>query len=139
MITRGQFWNRMLDELQAPKTIHTRRFGLAWMQTEGNGGRFNPFNTTLKMPGSTPLPGNDAGVQNYPSLNTGLEATRRTLTQTPGHGYELLLGKLRANASARELCEALIASDWGTEALILRVLDDVRDDYRTYADKPIVQ
>lgn len=137
MVTRGEFWNRLLDELQAPKTLHTRRFGLAWMQTEGDAAKFNPMNTTLKMPGSTQF--NSVGVQNYPDLATGVEATRRTLVNTKGHGYEPILGKLRQNAPAVEICKALIASDWGTTDLVLRVLEDVRDDYRKYADHPIVQ
>lgn len=39
----------------------------------------NPLDSVLRAPGSTPLPGNPAGVQVYPTLTEGLRADTETL------------------------------------------------------------
>lgn len=133
-MTRGEFARRVLEELSAPIKEHTRNALAAQMQTEGGSAKFNPFNTTLRLPGSTSLPGNTANVQQYLNAEQGIKATVMTLKE-PGHDYEPIVRRLRKNAYATSICQAIIESDWGTgeaegedEPLILEVLDDIRHD-----------
>jgi hypothetical protein len=123
-MTRGEFASRVTTALGAKVTLHTRRAWAAQMQTEGGGARNNPFNTTQRMVGSTDY--NSAGVQNYVSPEQGIAATVRTLHYA-GHGYELIIRRLRRNATATDIIRAIGYSDWGTDLeLALAVLDDIK-------------
>lgn len=129
-MTRGQFANRVTAGLGAKVTLHTRRAWQAQMQAEGGGAANNPFNTTLRMPGSTKYNdlGHGIGVQNYVNAEQGVQATIRTLKEN-GHGYEKIRQLLRANATAVQIVTAIGRSDWGTDAsLALEVLDEIKRD-----------
>jgi len=127
-VTRGEFANRVTKRLRAEVTLHTRRAWQAQMQAEGGSAAYNPFNTTLRMPGSTDynkLP-NGVAVQNYVSAAQGIEATVKTLREN-GHGYEKIRRLLIRNAPATEIVEAIGESDWGTDSsLALAVLGDIK-------------
>lgn len=128
---RGPFTNAVTRGLGAEVTLHTRRAFAAEAQAEtgsGTGGaRNNLFNTTANAPGATcynvvPC------VKNYPTPQIGIEATIRTIKE-PGHGYEKIRRRLRANAPAAAIVRGFGESEWGTNlALVLAVLDDVRND-----------
>lgn len=137
-MTRGQFANRVTKGLRAEVTLHTRRAWAAQMQAEGGDAAFNPFNTTLPMPGSTRY--NSVGVQNYVSAEQGVEATVKTLLEN-GHGYEVIRRRLLRNASATAIVEAIGDSDWGTDStLALTVLDEIKRGIQPLAEleaKPI--
>lgn len=121
---RGEFTAEVTRELGAPVTLHTRRALQAELQAEGGDARYNPFNTTLRLPGSTTY--NSVGVQNYTDAAQGVEATVKTLKEQ-GHGYHKIRRRLRANASAGEIVRAFGESAWGTNlTLVLAVLDDIR-------------
>lgn len=70
---------------------------------------FNAFGTTEKLPGSTTYPGNSAGVQEYTTLEQGLQASEDLLF---GGGPQttplapLLAGDLKAGNSPLTLLEA---------------------------------
>jgi hypothetical protein len=81
---------------------------------EGGNAARNPANTTLKMPGSTPLPGNTAGVQEYTSMDQGIEATCRTLLSNKGATYAGILTSLRNAWTPQVLIARWVASPWGT-------------------------
>jgi hypothetical protein len=122
---RGEFTAEVTRELGAPVTLHTRRAMQAELQAEGGGARYNPFNTTLRLPGSTTY--NSVGVQNYVDAAQGVEATVKTLKENHGQRYHLIRRRLRANASAGEIVRAFGESAWGTNlTLVLAVLDDIR-------------
>lgn len=127
-MTRGRFANEVTKRLGAKVTLHTRRAWQAQMQAEGGDAKHNPFNTTLRMPGSTDynkLP-NGVAVQNYTSAEQGIEATVKTLKEN-GHGYEEIRKMLRANATAVQIVTAIGRSAWGTDAtLALQVLDEIK-------------
>lgn len=123
-MTRGQFAAAVTKGLGAVVTLHTRRAWAAQMQAEGGDAAYNPFNTTLSMPGATNY--NAVGVKNYVSAEQGVQATIKTLKEN-GHGYEHIRRLLRANAPATEIVKAIGASDWGTDpTLALEVLDDIK-------------
>ena len=112
-MTRGAFARKVLEALDAPVKTHNRRALQAQIQAKGGNAAFNPFNTTLKMPGSRDLPGNTAHVQEYVSAEQGIAATVKTLRE-PGHGYEAIVRALRKNLPARDTIEFIIDSAWGT-------------------------
>jgi hypothetical protein len=121
----------------------------AWMAAEGGSANYNPLNTTLKLPGSTTLPGNTVGVQEYQSWRDGVAATVRTLREE-GHGYARIRRRLRLNAPAWAIVDAIIESDWGTgkeddpgkDTVIEQVLSDIQhqrtpNTLDVLEDKPI--
>ena len=74
-------------------------FVWGWTQMESGaqdscGADYNPLNTTQKMPGSTPLPGNSAGVQMFVSYDQGLQANAMVLKNGL---YPTLLAALAQN------------------------------------------
>jgi hypothetical protein len=134
-VTRGEFMHKVLADLGIEKTLDAREAIAAWMQAEGGSADNNPLNTTLVLPGSTTMPGNTAGVQEYASADSGVEATVRTLREE-GHGYAKIRRRLRFGAPAWAIVDAIIESDWGTghedkpgqDTVIEKVLDDIRHD-----------
>lgn len=123
---RGEFAAAVLREMHAPVTLHTRRALQAELQAEGGSARNNPFNTTLRLPGSTSY--NWVGVQNYIDPAQGVEATTKTLKQQCC-GYWRIRRALRENASARVIVRAFGRSEWGTNlSLVQAVLDDIIHD-----------
>lgn len=123
---RGEFANRVTKGLDAKVTLHTRRAWQAQMQAEGGSAKHNPFNTTQPMPGSTDY--NAVSVQSYKTAQQGIEATIKTL-HYKNHGYERIIKRLKNNAPATEIVEAIGQSDWGTSGdLASRVLDDIKHD-----------
>jgi len=128
-ITRGEFTQQVTKKLGAEVTLHTRRAWAAELQAEGGSAKFNPTNTTLRLPGSTNY--NSVGVQNYTSAEQGIEATVKTLKQQCC-GYYKIRRRLRANLSARKIVRGFGESEWGTNlTLVLAVLEDV-----THSRKP---
>lgn len=137
---RGQYAAEVITHFRDDVTLHTRRAFQAFFQTEEGEADFNPANTTLKTANSRPLPGNTAGVQEYASAKEGVKATIKTL-EGKGHGYERIIRRIKRNASAYEICVAIIESDWGTgeaineekKYLLLEVLDDIKHGRQSLA------
>lgn len=136
MVDRGHWARRLLKEIGAPATRHNRYALVAWESAEGTTARFNPLATTRLMPGSTDF--NSTHVKNYATVEDGVKATALTLEEA-GHNYEPILKHLRENAPAAKTLEAVAASAWGTGALALRILPDVKKSYEAYAAHPIGQ
>lgn len=97
----------------------------AWHQCEltsgepsgGNNGLNNPFDTTLRTPGSTLIGGGGpaaaAGVQGYPSPAAGIAATVSTLLE----GYYVnIVAALRSSAPRSTFAAAVGNSPWGSAA-----------------------
>jgi hypothetical protein len=96
---------------------------MAWMQAEGDAGRFNPLNTTHSMPGATNF--NSVGVKNYASFEDGVTATAETLNYGARrglYGYHGIRHCLHTNAPARRTLAAVERSEWGTGGLALLCL-----------------
>lgn len=93
----------------------------AWQQAEGGTARFNAWNTTLRLPGSTSY--NTVGVQHYQDELQGNAATLLTIRL---HAYDDLRAALRMpGLSAEEIVHrsARGLTTWGTgTAGILAVL-----------------
>lgn len=84
---------------------------VCWMLAEGGNAAWNPLNTTQVMPGSKPLPGNTAGVQEYVSYTQGVDATVKTLLNG---NYEVVLVSLRNGWKPWALLMRVQRTPWGT-------------------------
>lgn len=111
------FYQAVLRGLGAPWNSATQRFLYAWRQAEGGSARYNPFNTTQRMPGSVAY--NSVGVQSYPDAATGVSATVKTILNGR---YTPLVSALRSGTSVSAMADALAASPWGTGGLAKKVL-----------------
>jgi hypothetical protein len=69
----------------------------AWATAEGGTARYNPLNTTMRLPGSTPY--NNTGVQNYFRPTEGVCATGLTLVNG---NYNGILGDLQNGTKTAE-------------------------------------
>jgi hypothetical protein len=123
--TRGMFARRFLHGIGAPITDHTLAAMMAWMQAEGDAGRYNPLNTTQDEPGATVF--NWVGVKNYVSWEQGVKATVKTLSFGANHeqfGYQPIRAHLRNSDQPLTVMEAVERSAWGTGGLARRVLEE---------------
>jgi hypothetical protein len=146
MVTRGEFITEFLVRIDYPRERPNKLALMAWVAAEGGPSlddswnpkqaRFNPLNTTLRMPGSTSF--NSVGVQNYVSFDQGLDATVKTL-RGKHFGYGMIRRHLRRAHPPWKTLAAVERSNWGTGGLALRILPLVREMYQRYAEKPIGQ
>lgn len=104
----------VLDGINAPTTDPNVVGMLAWAKAEGSTAKFNLLDTTLKTADSTPLPGNSAGVQEYPNWDAGVNATVQTL-----QNYGGILTALRQQQGPQALAKAVGASPWGTSGSLI--------------------
>jgi hypothetical protein len=66
-----------------------------WAALEGTSAKNNPLATTLQKPGSYSLPGNPAGVQQYPTVALGAQATADSIGSSyPSIRLALKTGKV---------------------------------------------
>ena len=103
----------LLKTLGDPLTPQNIQALVAWCQHEGGAwnspAHFNPFNTSLKMPGSHAINGD--GVQSYTSWSESLDGDGR-------HAEQPLvptdLAALSAGSSVQAVESAVASSPWGT-------------------------
>ena len=73
-----QYFKKLLKKLGAPETAGNLIWLKAWRQMEGGKATWNVFNSTQKINNSTKY--NSVGVQNYKTMDDGIQATYETLT-----------------------------------------------------------
>lgn len=82
-----------------------------------NAAKFNPLNTTQKMPGSWDFNYNGGyPVQNYPDYRTGIVANAKVIHN--GY-YPNVVAALTAGNDAQAVVDAVVASPWGTHHIRL--------------------
>lgn len=106
----------MLRKLGAPVTSENLRFLDAWQKAEG-GSADNPFNTIQSAVGARSI--NHAGVKRYSSMEVGLQATLKAITNG---FYGVIIEALRQGDSAQRTAQALSRTPWGTGALVAKIL-----------------
>lgn len=114
-------------------------FGRVWASYEGTDARYNPLATTQPMPGSTAF--NSAGVQDYASIDDGIQATIWSLDPTAYNGVDYYPSVRRAVANAsiddagRRSAIAAEIGTWGTSGFAAIIRDgwnpDVENIIRT--------
>jgi len=110
-VTYPNWQHRLLEAMGLPPTAARISFLTAWAMCEGGTAKWNPLNTTLKLPGSTKY--NDAGVQHYADDLQGVAATLLTI-RLPYYRdiRRALLTQQTASAIARSSTRGL--QTWGT-------------------------
>ena len=116
-LTDKNFYMKLLESLGAPVSDENMKYMYAWRQAEGNGGKYNPFNTTWNLPGSTTM--NSAGVRNYASLEDGMVATIKTLKN--GY-YNCIVNGLKDDIGAANIARCESLKTWGTGDLVGKVV-----------------
>jgi len=117
--TDDEFYNKLLEELGAPKSDENLKFLQAWRQSEGKAGKYNPFNTTQPMLGTTNF--NSVGVKNYTSIDDGFKATIKTLKNGR---YNCIVNGLKNDIGAKKISTDCISDlkTWGTGDLVAKVI-----------------
>lgn len=105
----GTWAAAILAGVGAPDTANNRGNCSAWAACETSGSSYNPFNTTLFMPGSTCY--NSVCVRNYVSFSQGVAATVSTIRQ---NNMAAIANALRADASRQAFGAAVGSAPWGT-------------------------
>jgi len=137
-LTFGSWAALFLSRIDAPPCPDNLVVVVAWQVAEGTAAAHNPLATTHDMPGSTDF--NSVGVQNFPTVEAGLEATVATLYNGLSiYGYGAILDALARCASARTTAEAINASSWcrgcAGGLYVLNVLPLVESDYDLFAGR----
>lgn len=136
MITRVEWAKAFLEKIDAPIVRHNLWTLVSWMQAEGGSAKFNPLNTTQKMPGSTNY--NSIGVQNFVSFDQGVEANAKTILQDK-FGYPSIVDHFRSGDRAVYTLRAIEGSNWGTGGIATQCLYWVKKYWNDYSTKPIGQ
>jgi peptidoglycan hydrolase CwlO-like protein len=107
----GRWAALFLQALGAPVCHSNEIVLVSWQLAEFTQAAWNPLATTTPMPGSWTY--NGAGVQNYPSLSTGLLANKATLFDgRSSFGYDSIVSDLRACATPYTTANAIRESSW---------------------------
>jgi len=109
-VAYGAWAGLFLRTVGAPGCQANKITLVAWQYSEFTQAAWNPLADTLAMPGSTTF--NSAGVQNYASLDQGLQGTRYTLVNGAGLGYGAILSELAACRDPMSTARAINASMW---------------------------
>ena len=116
--TDENFYKKILEILGAPASNENLKFLYAWRQAEGKAGKYNPFNTTYILPGSTNF--NKDGVKNYLTIEDGLSATIKTLKN---NRYDCIVNGLKNDIGASEIAKCECLFTWGTGDLVSKVVN----------------
>jgi hypothetical protein len=134
-VSYGSWAGAFLRTIGAPGCRSNLVVLVAWQYSEFTQAAWNPLADTLPMPGSTAF--NSIGVQNYVSLEQGLDAVRHTLTNGPTLGYPAIVSGLTSCSDAMTTAQAIRASAWcrgcAGGAYVTGVVPKIEADYELYA------
>jgi len=135
-IAYGDWAGALLTTLGLPTCGNNLAVVVAWQVAESTDAMWNPLASTHNIVGATKF--NSAGVKNYPSLETGLEATSQTLWGGYyRYGYGWILYDLYSCADPMTTAQAINASAWcygcagGT--YVIGIVPKVEANYEAYA------
>jgi uncharacterized coiled-coil protein SlyX len=135
-VSYGQWADMLLRIFDAPTCRENQVVVVAWQVQEFTQAAWNPLATTHRMPGSTDF--NGVGVQNFVSLEQGLEATKETIQNGWDiYGYGTIVGSLRRCDDALTTASRIAASSWCPGCLdgkyVVGVVPKVEAELETYA------
>jgi hypothetical protein len=135
-VSYGSWADLLLRVLGAPTCHDNQVLVVAWQVQEFTQASWNPLATTHRMVGSTDF--NSVGVQNYASLEQGLQATEETIQHGwDVYGYGAIVDRLKACADPLATARAIAASSWCPGCLngmyVVGVVPRVQADFATYA------
>ena len=105
---KDTYYAQVLSGIGAPVTQANLNALKAWQQAEGSTARWNAFNTTQPSRTTGTTNYNSIGVKNYPTQNTGIDATVATL-KLP---YYVNMVNALKNNNQDAFIEALVSSPW---------------------------
>jgi hypothetical protein len=107
------FYTTVLQRIGAPASVQNMQACHAWQVGEGGTAIYNPWDTTLYMPGATAYNtfGDNEHVWNYPSVNVGIQATVNTLVNG---FYAAIIAAFKVGDDGLAVCQKVDASPWGT-------------------------
>jgi hypothetical protein len=119
--TPAQWAKDFLDAAVLPVTAENVRAVVSWIRAESgdppNAARFNPLNTTERMPGSWNYNYNGGyPVQNYGDYQTGIRANAIVLRNGR---YPQVVAALQRGNDAEAVINAVVVSPWGTRHIVL--------------------
>lgn len=103
------FFTLVLHDLGIEATPGNLVFFKGWAMVEGTAAKNNPLATTLRVPGSVPLQGNSAGVQQYATPEQGAAATAATIRG----GYPNIVAALKTHSPLVTGITPGIVADFG--------------------------
>ena len=132
----GQWAGLFVTTMHLPSCHSNMVAMVAWQLSEFTQAAWNPLATTEPMPGSSTF--NYAGVQNFLSIDQGLQATQLTLDNgLATHGYGAIVSSLQSCADPMATADAINASDWcggcAGGAYVIDNIARVEADYTLYA------
>jgi len=135
-VSYGSWADLLLRILGAPTCHDNEVVVVAWQVQEFTQASWNPLATTHGMTGSTDF--NSVGVQNYVSLQQGLQATKETIQHGwDVYGYGAIVDRLKGCADPLDTAGAIAASSWCPGCLngmyVVGVVPKVQADFATYA------
>lgn len=131
MTTRETFASNLLSKRGLPVSVNNLKSVVCWAASENTEAANNPLATTLKYNGSTDF--NEAGVQNYATLEDGIDATIETLNNGD---YTHIISDLANSDSMAQTCSDIENSVWGSKPNST-LQGQVAADYDTYANVAI--
>jgi hypothetical protein len=135
-IAYGDWAGALLSTLGLPTCGNNLAVVVAWQVAESTDAIWNPLASTHDIVGATRF--NSAGVKNYPSLDSGLQATAQTLWGGYyRYGYGWIMYDLYTCADPMTTAEAINASAWcygcADGSYVTGVVPRVEANYEAYA------
>jgi hypothetical protein len=136
-LSYGDWANAFLRVMGAPRCHSNLVVTIAWQAQEGTQAAWNPLATTRRMEGSTDF--NSVGVQNYGSLEQGLQATQETIENGwETYGYGAIIRSMNDCAGPLRTARAIAASRWcygcANGEYVVGLVPAVQDSFETYAE-----
>jgi len=136
-VSYGEWAHAFLRVMGAPTCHANLVVAIAWQAQEGTQAAWNPLATTHRMDGSTDF--NGVGVQNFLSLEQGLQASRETIENGwDVYRYGAIIRSMRDCADPLDTAQAIADSSWcygctGGE-YVIGIVPAVEASFETYAD-----
>lgn len=136
-LSYGEWANAFLRVMGAPRCHANLVVTIAWQVQEGTRAAWNPLATTHRLEGSTHF--NHVGVQNYRSLEQGLQATQETIEHGwDTYGYGAIIRSMNDCAGPLDTAAAIAASKWcygcANGQYVIGILPAIQASFDTYAE-----
>jgi hypothetical protein len=136
-ISYGDWATSFLKVMGAPRCHSNVVVTIAWQAQEGTQADWNPLATTHRMDGSTDF--NHVGVQNYRSLEQGLQATEETIDHGwDVYGYGAVIRSMKDCADPLDTAAKVTASRWCAGCAggqyVIGIVPAVEASFDTYFD-----
>ncbi|MDP9185495.1 MAG: hypothetical protein M3O29_07505 [Actinomycetota bacterium] len=136
-VSYGDWATAFLRVVGAPTCHANLVVTIAWQVQEGTQAAWNPLATTHRMDGSTDF--NDVGVQNFLSLEQGLQATQETIEHGWDiYGYGAIIRSMRDCSGPFDTAAAIAASRWCYGCVggryVIGIVPSVQASFDAYAE-----